>query len=192
MTSAVRPGSSTPWLRGVRASSMPAAEPDGRRTAHRRRAHGLRCRPRRILISVAEEDFPSGEWHTGDLADFDFAGAGITEIDVAFCAGNVLSFLDPASRRQTLGNIKSTLKHGGSFRAGFGAGRGYDSRFHRRRQSHGMFVDQKFSTLGTPPFEADSDFIVLFAERLRAARMDVGAYDDELLARSTMMTIRRS
>ncbi|GAA1519839.1 class I SAM-dependent methyltransferase [Brevibacterium sediminis] len=120
-----------------------------------------------FLISVAEEDFPSGEWHTGDLADFDFAGAGITEIDVAFCAGNVLSFLDPASRRQTLGNIKSTLKHGGRFVSGFGAGRGYDfDDFIEDVKATGMFVDQKFSTWELRPFEADSDFLVLIAERL--------------------------
>ncbi|SDT02518.1 Methyltransferase domain-containing protein [Brevibacterium siliguriense] len=120
-----------------------------------------------FLISVAEEDFPSGEWHTGDLADFDFAGAGITEIDVAFCAGNVLSFLDPASRRQTLGNIKSTLKHGGRFVSGFGAGRGYDfDDFIEDVKATGMFVDQKFSTWELRPFAPDSDFLVLIAERL--------------------------
>jgi SAM-dependent methyltransferase len=104
-----------------------------------------------FLISVAEEDFPSGEWHTGDLADFDFAGAGITEIDVAFCAGNVLSFLDPASRRQTLGNIKSTLKHGGRFvvrlrcrtRVRF-------RRLHRGCQSHGDVRRPEVLHLGTP------------------------------------------
>jgi SAM-dependent methyltransferase len=119
------------------------------------------------LISVAEEDFPSGEWHTGDLADFDFAAAGITEIDVAFCAGNVLSFLDPASRRQTLGNLKSTLKHGGRLVSGFGAGRGYDfDDFAEDIKATGMYIDQKFSTWELHPFEQDSDFLVLIAQRL--------------------------
>ena len=120
-----------------------------------------------FLISVAEEDFPAGQWHTGDLADFDFAAAGITEIDVAFCAGNVLAFLDTASRRQTLGNIKSALKHGGRLVSGFGTGRGYDfDDFAEDIKATGMFIDLKFSTWELHPFEADSDFLVLIAERL--------------------------
>ncbi|GAA1845219.1 class I SAM-dependent methyltransferase [Brevibacterium marinum] len=119
-----------------------------------------------FLISVAEEDFPSGEWHTGDLAEFDFADAGITDIDVAFCAGNVLSFLDPASRRQTLSNIRSTLKSGGRFVAGFGAGRGYDfADFIDDVKSTGMIVNLKLSTWELHPYEPDSGFLVLIAER---------------------------
>ncbi|GAA3843448.1 class I SAM-dependent methyltransferase [Brevibacterium ammoniilyticum] len=120
-----------------------------------------------FLIAVAEEDFPSGEWHTGDLADFDFAGAGITDIDVAVCAGNVLAFLDPASRRQTLENIKSTLKHGGRFVAGFGAGRGYEfDDFVDDVKASGMLVSLKLATWEIHPFEPDSGFLVLIAERI--------------------------
>ncbi|WP_166970428.1 class I SAM-dependent methyltransferase [Brevibacterium atlanticum] len=120
-----------------------------------------------FLISVAEEDYPSGEWHTGDLADFDFAEANITDIDVAFCAGQVMSFLDPASRRQTLDNINSTLKHGGRFVSGFGAGRGYDfDDFAEDIKAVGMYVDQRFSTWELHPFEPGSDFLVLIAQRL--------------------------
>ncbi len=120
-----------------------------------------------FLVSVAEEDFPSGQWHTGDLADFDFAGAGITDIDVAVCAGNVLAFLDPASRRQTLANIKSTLKSGGRFVAGFGAGRGYDfAEFIEDVKSTGMLVTLTLSSWELHPFEPDSGFIVLIAERI--------------------------
>ncbi|WP_309130556.1 class I SAM-dependent methyltransferase [Brevibacterium sp.] len=120
-----------------------------------------------FLISVAEEDFPSGQWHTGDLAVFDFAAAGITDIDVAVCAGNVLAFLDPASRRQTLSNIKSTLKSGGRFVAGFGAGRGYDfAEFIADVKSTGMLITLQLSSWELHPFEPDSDFIVLIAERI--------------------------
>ncbi|MGV2821895.1 class I SAM-dependent methyltransferase [Brevibacterium casei] len=120
-----------------------------------------------FLISVAEEDFPSGEWHTGDIADFDFAAAGITDIDVTVCAGNVLAFLDPASRRQTLANIRSTLKHGGRFVAGFGAGRGYDfDDFIDDVEASGMIVSLKLSTWEIHPFEPDSGFLVLIAERV--------------------------
>src|SRR5699024_1570455 len=101
------PASSMRWPRARPASSMPAAgpaEPGGLLLSEGHTVFGVDLDE--FLISVAEEDFPAGQWHTGDLADFDFAAAGITEIDVAFCAGNVLAFLDPASRRQTLGNIK--------------------------------------------------------------------------------------
>ncbi|MCI4010121.1 class I SAM-dependent methyltransferase [Brevibacterium sp. ZH18] len=120
-----------------------------------------------FLISVAEEDFPSGEWQTGDLAVFDYSAANITDIDVAFCAGNVLSFLDPASRQQTLANIKTTLKPGGRFVAGFGAGRGYDfADFVDDVKSTGMLVSLKLSTWELHPYEPDSDFLVLIAERV--------------------------
>lgn len=120
-----------------------------------------------FLIAVAEEDFPSGEWHTGDLAEFDFQSAKINEIDVAFCAGNVLAFLDPASRRQTLNNIKSTLKSGGRFVSGFGAGRGYEFReFVDDVKSTGMIVSLLLSTWELHSYENDSDFLVLVAERV--------------------------
>src|SRR5699024_6228205 len=100
---------------------------------------------------------------TGHEATTVFEG----RFDVAFCAGNVLAFLDPASRRQTLGNIKSALKHGGRLVSGFGAGRGYDfDDFAEDIKTTGMFIDLKFSTWELHPFEADSDFLVLIAERL--------------------------
>lgn len=120
-----------------------------------------------FLIAVAEEDYPSGEWHTGDLAEFDFGGSGISGIDVAFCAGNVLAFLDPTSRRQTLANIGSTLKSGGRIVSGFGAGRGYDfDEFIEDVKSTGMLITLTLSTWSLHPFESDSDFLVLVAERI--------------------------
>ena len=83
------------------------------------------------------------------------------------CAGNVLAFLDPASRRQTLENIKSTLKHGGRFVAGFGAGRGYEfDDFVDDVKASGMLVSLKLATWEIHPFEPDSGFLVLIAERI--------------------------
>ena len=52
-----------------------------------------------VLITAAEHDHPGPTWLVADLAELDLPAMGIAEgFDLVVCAGNVLTFLDPATR----------------------------------------------------------------------------------------------
>jgi SAM-dependent methyltransferase len=79
------------------------------------------------LIAAAEGDHPGAVWLTRDLAVLDLASEGTTErFDVIVSAGNVMTFLDPATRRDVLRRLSAHLGPDGRLVVGFGAGRGYE------------------------------------------------------------------
>ena len=50
----------------------------------------------------------------GDLAELDLPASGIAEgFDGVVCAGNVLTFLDPSTRRPVLARMAAHLREGG-------------------------------------------------------------------------------
>src|SRR4051794_7910995 len=62
------------------------------------------------LIAAAEEDYPGPRWIVGDLANIDLRAAGVeTGFDVIVSAGNVMRFVEPASRRPVLANLARML-----------------------------------------------------------------------------------
>src|SRR5690606_14935338 len=76
------------------------------------------------LIAAAEDDHPGATWLARDLAVLDLASAGIPErFDVIVSAGNVMTFLDPATRRDVLRGLAEHLASGGRLVIGFGADR---------------------------------------------------------------------
>ena len=118
-----------------------------------------------VLIAAAEHDHPGPTWFVGDLAELDLRTSGIDEgdegFDVVVCAGNVMGFLDPTTRRQVLRNLASVLHHGGRIVTGFGSGGDYpfDDFFDDVDQA-GLVVDLRLSTWDLRPFTSDSDFLV--------------------------------
>ena len=79
------------------------------------------------LIAAAEGDHPGAVWLARDLAVLDLAAEGVPErFDVVVSAGNVMTFLDPATRRDVLGRLSDHLAPDGRLVVGFGAGRGYE------------------------------------------------------------------
>ena len=49
---------------------------------------------------AAQHDHPDVTWLVDDLSELDLPAAGITDgFDIVVCAGNVLTFLDPDTRR---------------------------------------------------------------------------------------------
>lgn len=109
------------------------------------------------LISEARESFPQGEWLVGDLADFRHGGS----FDVVVSAGNVLTFLDPRTRRSALMNLARVLTEDGRLVTGFGAGRGYDfAEYEADLAAAGLEVQHRFSTWNLHPFTRESDFLV--------------------------------
>lgn len=119
------------------------------------------------LVAAAEEDHPGPTWLTGDLATLDLAAAGIAEpFDVIVCAGNVMTFLDPATNRAVLGRFAAHLAPEGRAVVGFGAGRGYAfDDFLADVTAAGVRADVLLSSWDLRPFGPSSDFLVAVLAR---------------------------
>jgi SAM-dependent methyltransferase len=114
------------------------------------------------LIAAAEQDHPGPTWLVADLAELDLAAQGITEgFDAIVCAGNVMTFLDPATRRAVLDRFRAHLREGGRAVVGFGAGRDYPfEEFFADVDAAGLAVELRLSTWDLRPFTDASDFLV--------------------------------
>jgi 2-polyprenyl-3-methyl-5-hydroxy-6-metoxy-1,4-benzoquinol methylase len=115
-----------------------------------------------VLIAAAEHDHPGSTWLVADLAELDLTAIGITEgFDVIVCAGNVLTFLDPATRRPVLRRLAAHLRDGGRIVTGFGAGRDYSFAEFFDDVAHARLTPEVLlSTWDLRPFTSESDFLV--------------------------------
>ncbi|MGC9665357.1 class I SAM-dependent methyltransferase [Planosporangium sp. 12N6] len=115
-----------------------------------------------VLIVAAEQDHPGSRWLVGDLAELDLPAHGIAEgFDVVVCAGHVMTFVAPSTRREILRRMRAHLRDGGRVVIGFGAGRGYDfGEFLADAEASGLIPDVLLSTWDLRPFAEDSDFLV--------------------------------
>lgn len=112
------------------------------------------------LIAEARRVAPQATWVVGDLADLAAAGVG-GDFDGVLCAGNVMTFLHPATRVAALANLGAALAPTGRLVVGFGAGRGYTfDEFLADAESAGLVRHHVFSTWDLLPFPGTSDFIV--------------------------------
>lgn len=120
-----------------------------------------------VLIAAAEEDHPGPVWLVGDLAELDLPSLGITEgFDAIVCAGNVMPFLAPSTRRGVLTRLGVHLRDGGRAAVGFGGGRGYEfDEFFADVDAAGLVVDVRLSTWDLQGFTAESDFLVAILRR---------------------------
>lgn len=115
-----------------------------------------------VLIAAAEEDFPGPTWLVGDLAELDLPARGIPEgFDVVLCAGNVMTFLAPSTRREVLRRMAGHLSGSGRAAIGFGTGRGYAvEEFLADARAAGLEPEVLLSTWDVRPFHEQSDFLV--------------------------------
>jgi SAM-dependent methyltransferase len=115
-----------------------------------------------ILIAAAEEDHPGPRWLVGDLAELDLAALGLAEpFDAIVCAGNVMTFLAPSTRRTVLARLRAHVAADGRAAIGFGAGRGYAfDEFLDDARAARWTPDLLLSTWDLRPFTAESDFLV--------------------------------
>ncbi|MGY1748549.1 class I SAM-dependent methyltransferase [Modestobacter sp. SYSU DS0511] len=110
-----------------------------------------------VLIAAAEADHPGPRWLVGDLAELDLPD----RFDGIVCAGNVMAFLAPSTRRTVLERFAAHLADGGRAAIGFGAGRGYDfAEFLDDVRAAGLVPDLLLSTWDLRPFTPESDFLV--------------------------------
>jgi 2-polyprenyl-3-methyl-5-hydroxy-6-metoxy-1,4-benzoquinol methylase len=114
------------------------------------------------LIDAAEADHPDVTWLTRDLSTLDLPSDGIAEpFDVIVSAGNVMTFLDPATRRDVLRRLRSHLAPDGRLVVGFGADRGYPfDEFFADAEAAGLVTELRLASWDLRPFDADSSFLV--------------------------------
>lgn len=120
-----------------------------------------------VLIAAAEEDHPGPTWLVGDLAELDLPARGIAaDFDAIVCAGNVMTFLAPSTRKAVLAGFARHLAPNGRAVIGFGAGRGYEfPQFLGDAAAGGLAVDLLLSTWDLRPFTDDSEFLVAVFSR---------------------------
>jgi SAM-dependent methyltransferase len=119
------------------------------------------------LIAAAEQDHPGPTWLVGDLAELDLPAQGVEHpFDVIVSAGNVMTFLDPATRRPVLRHLATHLAEEGRLVVGFGAGRGYlFDDFFADVGAAGLREDLRLSTWDLRPFDGASSFLVAVLRR---------------------------
>ena len=115
-----------------------------------------------VLIAAAEEDHPGPVWVAADLATLDLRAQGIEhEFDVVVSAGNVMTFVSPAARRDVLTRIGEHLAPEGRAVIGFGSGRGYGfDEFRVDCEAAGLQAEVELATWDLRPVTADADFLV--------------------------------
>lgn len=118
------------------------------------------------LIAAAEVDDPGPLYGVSDLAALTLPEGSPAEFDAILCAGNVLGFVHPDTRRPILANLGRVLADSGRLVCGFGAGRGYDfDEFFADAEAAGLAVQQRYSTWDLRPYAEGADFLVAFLTR---------------------------
>ena len=115
-----------------------------------------------VLVAAAAAEHPGPRFLVGDLAELDLPAAGIAEpFDAIVCAGNVVTFLAPSTRREVLRRMRAHLRADGRAAIGFGAGRGYEfDDFLADAAAAGWAPDVLLATWDLRPFTPDADFLV--------------------------------
>lgn len=114
------------------------------------------------LIAAAETDHPGPVWLARDLAVLDLPADGIDQpFDVIVSAGNVMTFLAPATRRDVLARLAAHLAAEGRLVIGFGGGRGYEfDEFFSDVAAVGLQPEVTLSSWDLRSFDATSTFLV--------------------------------
>ena len=107
----------------------------------------------RSLIDEAKKDESGPQWFVEDLAELDLPAHGVDEgFDAILCAGNVMTFLAPSTRREVLRRMGLHLRDGGRAVIGFGAGRGYEfDEFFADAEASGLASELKLGTWDLRP-----------------------------------------
>lgn len=114
------------------------------------------------LIAAAQGDHPNAIWLARDLAVLDLASEGVSNrFDVIVSAGNVMTFLDPATRCDALRRLAAHLAPEGRLSIGFGAGREYPfDDFFADVAAAGLGEELRLSSWDLRPFDDSSGFLV--------------------------------
>lgn len=114
------------------------------------------------LIAAARVEHPDTTWLVADRATVDLPAEGITEpFDIIVCAGNVMTFLDPATRVDVFEGFARHLTPDGRIVVGFGADRGYDvDDFTADARTAGLETSIRLASWDLQPLSPTSSFLV--------------------------------
>lgn len=120
-----------------------------------------------VLVAAAAEDHPGPAWVVADLTDLDLPARGFPDpFDVVVCAGNVMTFLDPSTRRVVLSRLGAHLAPDGRLAVGFAAGRGYGfDDFSADVAAAGLREEFRVSSWDLRPFTPAAGFLVAVVGR---------------------------
>lgn len=119
-----------------------------------------------VLIAAAEADEPGPLYGVSDLAGLHLPPGAPAAFDAVLCAGNVLGFVHPDTRRPILANLRDVLADDGRLVCGFGAGRGYAfADFFADAAAAGLAVEGRYATWDLRPFGGSADFLVAVLTR---------------------------
>lgn len=118
------------------------------------------------LIAAAVADHPGPTWLVGNLAELDLPARGVADpFDLILCAGNVMAFVAPSTRRDVLGRMAAHLAGGGRLVVGFSTDRGYaGSEFEGDVAAVGLEVQGRYSTWELHPY-THGDYLVAILGR---------------------------
>ena len=153
---------------GRGATILDAGRGPGRHCGYRPRAGhrvvGVDLAP--ALIAEAGRAEPGPVYVVGDLTSYELPPEAPQAFDAILCAGNVLGFLHPDTRRPVLAGFRDRLAADGRAVVGFGAGRGYAfDDFFADVDAVGLTREQTFSTWDLRPFTPDAGFVVAVLTR---------------------------
>lgn len=113
------------------------------------------------LIAEAKRAEPGPDYAVGDLAELHLPSDLPQSFDAILCAGNVVGFIHPQTRRPVLSGFADRLNPDGRAVVGFGAGRGYEFEdFFADVEAVGLRREQTFGTWDLRPFGPDANFVV--------------------------------
>ncbi len=120
------------------------------------------------LIAAAIEDHPEATWLVANLATLDLPARGIADpFDVILCAGNVMAFVAPSTRREVLRRMGAHLVADGRLVVGFGTDRGYAvPDFDADVAAAGLVEHSRHATWELHPYRG-GDFLVAILGRTR-------------------------
>lgn len=129
------------------------------------------------LVAAARTDHPDVTWRVADLAELDLRTPGLEDpFDAAVCAGNVMLYLAPSTRRMVLQRIASHLRPGGRLAVGFGTGRGYEiEEFQDDVAAAGLDEQLRLATWDLHPWHEGADFLVALLQRPPGSAASPGA-----------------
>ncbi|OAX51579.1 class I SAM-dependent DNA methyltransferase [Rothia kristinae] len=131
-----------------------------------------------VLVEQARADHPGAQWLVGDLAQLGavLPAGYLGSFDGIVCAGNVMTFLAPSTRRDVLAGFAAALKPGARAAVGFGAGRGYGfGEFLDDARAVGLEPATLLGTWDLEPLTPESDFLVALLRRPQDPARDAGS-----------------
>lgn len=120
-----------------------------------------------VLVDAAREDHPGATWLVADLTGLDLAAQGEAEpFDGALLAGNVMDFIGPDHREETVRRVAAHVRPDGFVVIGCRVGRGFTPQeLDAILPSTGLVLEQRFATWDLRPYGPDSGFCVSVLRR---------------------------